>query len=419
MPAFQKRLSLVLLAGVGLCLLFVMSCRLLKKKQPFECSLVELRENPKSGYYDAIIKVERLKADDALKTRFSLFTPTSSYEIADLSFTEDGQDPERLEEGDVFTVPLRKPDWKFYVRGQNDIFCSQNFWETLPVNDQWHPTKSEAMQVAKSIEVELVEGLPKPLAKSLPEEWQQVDEKLPVQDDPLGYVIYQKLRAEEVKEEVNIQYSFLTESEIKELSSVSDAEFLYDWANWAKKFGKSETIAGHDAIYWDMQDIGEFGWAYRYAYIDSNMVIEIDINADPLEWVKTEQEKILEGKAKKLFLRYGYGPVGDPGWQVMIEIWMNGEGAFHKMSKAGVTVQKAFRLEDRELEEIQTSISENRFRELRSQSGIPGGMTSFLSVRYGDEYHTVELKNVRVPLYQNIEKKIKRIVLPKVDETGL
>ncbi|MCK4496054.1 MAG: hypothetical protein KAU91_06865, partial [Candidatus Aminicenantes bacterium] len=202
MFAFLKKSSLVLLAGLGLCMFLVMSCQLFKEKEQFECSLVELVKNPDSGYYDVIIKVERLIIDNAQKIRFSLLTPTSSYEISNLSFIEDGQDPERLEVGDVFTVPLCKPDWKFYVRGQNDIYCSHNFWEMLPVSDQWHPTKSEAMEIAQSIEVELVEGFPKPMTKSLPEEWYLVDERLPDYDDPCGYVIYQKLRAEEVKEEV-------------------------------------------------------------------------------------------------------------------------------------------------------------------------------------------------------------------------
>lgn len=414
---FLKKTSLVLLAGMGLCLLPVMSCKLLKEKEHFECSLVELRENPQSGYYDAIIKVERLTLNDTLKTKFVLSTPTSSYEIADLSFVEDGQDQERLEIGDVFIVPLRKPDWKFYVKVQDDIYCSHNFWEMLPVDDQWHPTKSEAMEVARSIEVESFEGLPKPAAKVLPEEWQFINEKLPDPDEPYGYVVYQKLRAEEVKEEVNIQYSFLTESEIRELASGSDAEFLFSWIDWAKKNGKYETIAGHVAVYWDMKEMGEFGWAYRYAYIDSEMVIDILINADPLEWVKTEQEKILEGKVKNVFLRYGYGPVGDSEWQVMIEIMMNGQGTFHKRSKDGETVQKSFSLDHRGLEEIRISLSENRFRELQSRSGLPGGITSFLSVRYGDQYHTVEMKNIKIPPYQNIEQTIRNIVLPKVDET--
>jgi hypothetical protein len=37
-------------------------------------------------------------------------------------------------------------------------------------------------------------------------------------------------------------------------------------------------------------------------------------------------------------------------------------------------------------------------------------------VKFGDEYHTVELKNVAVPLYQKIERTIQKIVLPKVNE---
>lgn len=419
---YKKRLydlkisSTILLAGLGFCLFFLIDCRLFEKRENLECSLVELKENPNSGYYDAIIKIERLKSDDTLKKNFGVFTPTSSYELPNLSFIEDGQDPERLEVGDVFTVPLRKPDWKISIKGQNGIQCISNFWEMLAVDEQWHPTKSESMEVAQSIQVESVDGLPKPVAKTLPEEWQLTEEKLPDQDDPTGYIIYQKLRAAEVKEEVYITYSFLNQSEIKEVSSSSDLQFLSHWADWTKKSGKPTIITGHNAIYWDMQDMGEFGWAYRYAYLDSEIVIQVDINADPLEWVKTEQEKILEGKTKNVFLRYGIGPVGALEWQIMIEIRMNGEGSFHKRSKEGTIIQKTFHLDDKELEEIQKSINENQFRELQSRSGLPGGRTSFLSVRFGDEYHTVEFKNVAVPLYQKIEQTIQKIVLPKVDE---
>jgi hypothetical protein len=420
---YRKRLaglkisSLILLVGLGFWLFLATDCRPKKKRESFECSLVRLEKNPSSGYYDAIIKIESLSSEDTLKTNFAVFTPTSSYELTDLSFMEDGQDPERLEVGDVFAVPLRKPDWKISVRGQSGIQCVENFWEMLPVDEQWHPTKSESMEVAQSIEVELVNGLPKPVARTLPEEWQLSEEKLPEHDDPTGHIIYQKLRAEEVKEEVYITYSFLTQSEIKEISSTSDNQFLYLWSDWTKKSGKPATIAGHNAIYWDMEDMGEFGWAFRYAYIDSEIVIQVDINADPLEWVKTEQEKILEGKTKNVFLRYGIGPVGELEWQIMIEIRMNGEGTFHKRSKEGTIVQKTFRLDEREFGEIQRSINENQFRELQSRSGLPGGKTSFLSVKFGDEYHTVVLKNAAVPLYQKIERTIQKIVLPKVKET--
>ena len=408
--------SLFLLAGLGICLFLMTDCKRLKKSESFECSLVELKKNQGSGYYDAIIKVSSLKPGENLKISFTVFTPTSSYELSSLSFIEDGQDTERLEAGDVFSVPLRKPDWKVSIKEENNIVCVTNFWEMLPVDEQWHPTKSEAMEVAQSIEVNYINGLPKPVAKTLPEEWQLAEEKLPDQGDPNGYVIYQKLRAEELKEEVSIKYYFLTDSEVREVSSSSDIAFLYHWADWAKKNGKQATIANHNALYWDMPESGIFGWDFRYAYIDSEVAIEIEINADPQEWLKTDQEKILEGKTKKVFLRYGYGPVGELEWQVMIEIRMNGAGEFHRRSKEGTVIDKTFQLDDKEFEELQKSINENQFRVLSSRSGLPGGRTSFLSVRYGDEYHTVEFKNVAVPAYQNIERTIKNIVLPKVDE---
>ena len=152
----QKRSSLVLLGAFTFCLFFAMSCSLSKGKESFECSLVELMENPGSGYYDAVVKIERLVPDNALKTEFTVVTPTSFYEITDLSFVEDGHDPDRLETGDIFTVPMHKPDWKFNIIGKNDIFCSHNFWEMLSVDEQWHPTKSEAMEIAQSIEIEFV-----------------------------------------------------------------------------------------------------------------------------------------------------------------------------------------------------------------------------------------------------------------------
>ncbi|MCK4337025.1 MAG: hypothetical protein KAX11_03710, partial [Candidatus Aminicenantes bacterium] len=61
-------------------------------------------------------------------------------------------------------------------------------------------------------------------------------------------------------------------------------------------------------------------------------------------------------------------------------------------------------------------LAENRFRELRSRSGVPGGIDSFLSVNYNDLSHTVKMNNVQFQPFQNIERTIKVIVLPKVDE---
>ncbi|MFC2156369.1 hypothetical protein ACFLT9_00900 [Acidobacteriota bacterium] len=392
------------------------SCDLFKESSPLECSLLELRSNPSSGYYDAVVSVTRLQMDDPLKSRFSLTTPTQYFEMTDIQFQEDNVDTERMEIGDVFIVPLQKPDWKFYIREENEFYCSHNIWDQLPVDDQWHPTKSEAMTVADTITVQMEDGLPIPMVGFIPDEWALVDEGLPDQDDPRGYLVYQKIRADEVKEEMAVNYSFLSERELDQLSTSGETTFLTDWTEWTRKESVPAVVAGHTAVAMDMPGIGSYGWSYRYAYIDSEMVIEVNIEADPLEWVKTDQEKILEGKTRTVLLRYGYGPIGEPGWQIMIEIRMTGEGMFYKRSRRGISIDKAFQLENWEFNDIQKSISDNRFIELESRSGPPGGQDTFLSILHGEDYHTVELKNIKLDSFESIARRIKEIVLPKVDE---
>ena len=395
---------------------FITGCKSSKEKELLQCSLVELIENPATKYFDAVIKVENLELTGAQKTEFTIYALTKSFEMEKLPFTEDGQDPDLLEEGDVFRLQLQKPDWKIIIMTEMDIVCSLDFWEMLPFDSQWHPTKSEAMEVAENIEMELTENMLKPAAMFLPEEWRFAGERLPDMDDPCGEAAYQKLRAENIKEEVYIKYCFLSDADIKELSAGSEAAFLSNWTDWGKKTGKLKSIAGHDALYSDAQDINGFDWTYIYAYIESEIAIEIEIYADPMEWVKTKEEKILEGKKGVAFLRYGFGPVGDEQWQVMIEIGMDGEGHFHKRSKERIIVEKDFSLNQWELDEIQSSIDENNFRDLRSRSGVSGEISSFLSVRYRDQYHTVEIKGTQVLPFENIEQTIRNIVLPKVDE---
>jgi len=403
---------------MGLCICFFLasSCELFKEQEPMEFSLVELRSNETTGFYDAIILVESIKLDAPMKSRFLLATPLRSLEMADLEFIADGRDPMFLEKGDVFILPLKTPEWKFFVRERNEIYGSLNFWDQIPIDSQWHPLKSEAKAVAESLEMEIVDGLPKPVAKFLPDEWELVHEELPYQDDPCGFVLYQKIRAEEVKEQVNVVYCLLTDKEARGLVASSETEFLAGWTEWTRKFGKEDIFAGRAVLFWDMPGIGEYGWSYRYIYTDLDTVIEVELEADPREWKKTDQEKRVEGKTRKIFLRYGYGPIGEPEWQVLIEIRLTGEGMLHKRSRNGITIEKEFFLDDLEMLAIRNILEENQFRGLRSRSGIPGGMNSFLSVIYDDQPHTVEMKNSQSSSFQNIEKKIKEIVLPKVDE---
>ena len=167
----EKKNNLLWLAVVGFSLIFVAKgCSRSHTRESIECSLVELRKNVRTQYYDAVVRVENLDLENPSKSRFYLVTPTSSSELTELIYTEDGADTEILEPGDTFIVPLQKPDWKFSIRDENEIYCSHNFWDQLPVADQWHPTKSEAMRVALSLEIQESEGFLKPLARNLPVE---------------------------------------------------------------------------------------------------------------------------------------------------------------------------------------------------------------------------------------------------------
>ena len=391
-------------------------CSLFQSSEVFECSLVELRENSVSKYYDAVVRVEKIDLNLPLKSRFYLTTPSSLIELVDVTYTEDGESEDLLEVGDIFIVPLQKPDWKYFIREENDIYCSFNFWDQLPVSDQWHPTKSEAMDVAMNIELEENDGFLKPLPKNLQVEWSMVEEELPEPDYPVGTLLFEKIRADIVREEVFIQYAYLTEEEELDLDLMPPTDALFKWIEWAKQMGEVGTVEDRQVVYSDMEGMGTFGWSFRYVYIEQNVVVEVTVSADPLEWLKTEQDKAVERRTEKVFLRYGFGPIGEPEWQILIEIRMNREGVFFKRSRQGITIEKPFKLDEGEFRDIDRSLQDNRFLLLESRSGPPGGIDSFITVQFIDKVHTVEMKNVDDLYFQAIAKKIQDIVLPKVDE---
>ncbi len=401
----------------GIFLLFTSKgCSLFQPSEALECSLVELRENLVSNYYDAFVRVERVDLSEPLKSRFFLSTPTLYLELVDLAFTEDGLSEDLLEVGDTFIVPLQKPDWKFSIQEDENIYCSHNFWDQLPVSDQWHPTKSEAMDVAKNIELRKNDGFMKPLPKVLPVEWALVEEEIPEPDYPVGMLLFEKIRADIIREEVFIQYAYLTEEEELDLDLMSSTDALFKWIEWAQEMGQAGTVEDRQVVYADLEGEGAFGWSFRYVYVEQNLVVEVTVSADPLEWLKSEQDKAVERRTEKVFLRYGFGPIGDQEWQVLIEIRMNREGVFFKRSRQGITIEKPFKLDEKDFRDIDRSLQENRFLLLESRSGPPGGIDSFITVQFIDNVHSVEMKNFEDPYFQAITKKILDIVLPKVDE---
>jgi hypothetical protein len=402
-------------AAVLVSILAAQGCRK-PAPPPLACSLVELKPNPAGGYFDATIRVDAAAVKNSALESIQAVTPSGSADLATLEFPVVGANPAAIEPGDVFVVPLKKPDWRLALVQGTTTLCSVNFWDQLPPADQWHPTKSEAMELAKTILVVSVNDLPKPSIPNLPPEWALAEETEAETDNPVASMIYFKTREDVTLEKLEIQYAILSESDKAELETVSASAFLSRRTGCAEQAGQAAVVAGHQAVVCDMEGVGEFAWTYRYYYVDSGLIIGVDIQADPQEWVKTPEQKDLERRTDRIFLRYNYGPTGPEEWQNLIEIRMNRTGGFHKMSRAGDVVDRAFAISDEEFAEIESALAANKFMEMGSRSGGSGGMTSTISVRTATAARTVEMKNYKEPLFDNIALTIRRIVFPKVGE---
>jgi hypothetical protein len=414
----SRRVPAVILIA-GLIILAPAGCSRAKAKPDLECTLLELRPNPVSGYFDAIVRLDKVTIEDPLKARFQALTPTAAFNVGDLKFSVEGPDSARLDPGDTFVIPLNRPDWRLALAEDSSTYCSQNFWDRLPPDSQWHPTKSEAMDVAQSLEVVNENGTLKPVPPSLPSaEWGLTEEKPSDTDSRVMTALYQKKRADRVVEEVAVQYTVLTDAEQIEIQTASPVDFLSKVSDCVKTAGRSVTIADHAAIACDLEGVGEFGWTYRYFYFSSNLLIAVDVQSDPQEWGKSEEDKARERRTDRIFLRYTFGPYGPEDWMALVELRMDRTGAFHKRSKAGETVDKDFTLTDGEFAEIEAALKVNKFMDLESRSGLPGGTASSLSVRWENQARTVEMKNYKEPLFENIVQTIRRIVLPKAGENG-
>jgi len=417
----MKRFAWIILAVMVSCsILGIPGCNFFQEVfKEHEFKTIELRENPSSQYYDAVVRVEHLQYGSQALDRFKVKTLSNVFKMEDLTFIEEGKKRSYLEAGDIFVVPLNKLEWELVIDWEDEDGETRPFfvdcWELLPEEDRWHPLKSEAMEVAQSIELSQVDGILQPVPKFLPDEWELGWEECP--DGRCGTLQYQKVRVGEVKEEVNIEYCKLTDEERRELGTTSETEFLSHWTAWTEKFSRPGVVAGHTAVYWDMRGFGSYGWSYRYAYVDDDMVVEVTLDSDPLEWVKTEQEKEEERRTRRIFVTYGYGPIGEPEWMITIEIRLNGEGSFYKQSQTGISIERLFRLTQGELDEIERALQENKFLELELYSGTPSDINSFITVEYDDMSHTVVATNAATEPYRNIEQKIREIVLPKVGET--
>ena len=410
----MKKLVWILLAILlSPAVLFVTGC---SENDCLECKVLELRKNPSSQYYDAVVRIEHIDwSIDSSKSNFTVKTLTGSYEIRDLSFVEDGKNAAELEEGDIFIVPLNRPDWSLAIAECAD---SVSFRELLPEDERWHPTKTEAMQVARSIELKEDNQTLKPAPQFLPPEWVLADE-FPSVFAGETCAVYQKVRVDEVREEMLVCYWELTSDEKKELETMPVAEFIRKvyLGNRLLPHGKEITIDGHTAIVVDGEGLGK-GWLYEYAYIDDGIVIDVRLDSDPLEWVKTEQEKEEERGTRAIFLTYFYTQTGEPESQVTIKIRLNGEGSLDKLAKIHETWW--FQLSQAELDEIAKTLEENNFLQMAKElpPRAPDSSNSFITATFnGGESRTVAVGTEAVPNYENIGQKIKQIVLPRIEHT--
>ena len=393
--------------------LFVAGC---SEDDCLECKVLELRENPSSEYYDAVVEIEHIAWSLVrTKSNYTVKTLTGSYGIGDLSFVEDGKNAAELEEGDIFIVPLNRPDWSFTIVGCGDPV---SFRELLPEDERWHPTKTEAMEVARSIELKNDNQTLKPVPQSLPPEWVLADE-FPSVFAGESCASYQKVRVDEVREEVLICYWELTSDEKQKLETMPVAEFIREvyHGNSLLPRGEEITMDGRTAIAVDGEGRGK-GWLYEYAYIDDGVVIDVRIDSDPLEWVKTEQEKEEERNSRAVFLTYFYTETGEPQSKVTIKIRLNGEGSLDKLAKIHETW--LFQLSQAELDELVKTLEDNSFLEMAEElpPGAPDSSNSFITATFsGGESHTVAVGTEAVPNYENIGQKIKQIVLPRIEHT--
>jgi hypothetical protein len=420
-PGKRTRTASAIAGAAALAVLAALTATACKKQaettQGMSCTLVELRPDTKTGYYDAVVRVDQVTLKDPLRDQLQVLMPSASASVADLEFTEEGPDPARLQAGDTFIVPLTRPDWKLDIGRGSTTFCLENFWDLLPAKDQWHPTKSETMEIAKSLDIVYENGAPKPVPSLLPEGWVLTGEKEPTADDPVNSVTYQKRRDDQLVGQLEIQYAPLSDEEKQQLAQGSAMDFLATWSDCAKTQGHEVVIAGHQAVACDLEGKGEFGWTYRYFYVQADVLVAVDVQADPQEWGKAPEVATEAAKSDRVFLRYSYGPVGPQEWQVLIEVRMNRTGAFHKRSRAGETVDKDFTLTDKEFAALETAVTESNFMQLESRSGGSGGTAATISVLSKGQAHTVEMKNYPEALFDNFARTIRGIVLPKVGES--
>ncbi len=410
----MKKLVLILLAVLLAPVVLCATGCLPSEDDSLKFKVLELRENPSSQYYDAVVRVEDISwTIDSSKNNFTVTTLTGSYEMKDLSFVEDGKKATDLEKADIFIVPLHRPDWSLAIDNQYSV----SFRELLPEEERWHPTKTEAMQVARSIELKKDNQTTKLVPQFLPPEW-VLAEEFPSVFAGETCAVYQKVRVDEVREEVLACYWELTSDEKKELETMPMAQFIRKvyHGNELLPHGKETTIGGHTAIAVEGEGRGK-GWLYEYAYIEDGFVIDVRLDSDPLEWAKTEQEKEEERKTRAIFLTYFYKQAGEPESQVSIQLRQNGEGRLDKLAKIHESWQ--FQLSQAELDEITKALDENNFLQMAKElpSLALDSSNSFITATLNGESHTVAVGTESVPSYGNIEQRIKQIVLPKIAGT--
>ncbi|MFC2038262.1 hypothetical protein ACFLUG_00615 [Chloroflexota bacterium] len=408
-----------------LILVLLMTALLTACDQPagLEISLSELKENQSGGYYDAVVTVDRIDdfAGDADKDDFYLrASPSGSYfSLADLSFISDGENEGGLEKGDTFVVPLQDPDWRFSITGPDDTVVSINILEKLPESRRYHPLKSEAAGLARSIIWQQENGKLQPSVPVLLPEWELADKKLEPSPGDFAHVEYRKSRVSETRELLSVLFRELSPAEMEEFAGMSGTEFirrLYAGSWLVDTYGREEVVDGRNCLVVDAVGVGEYSWFYSYNHIEDGYLKRIEIDADAREWVMTAAEKEQEKVSRAIFITYEYGLEPGAEWAVSITLRRNGEGVLGKTSSSGVEIEKGFVLSSDEMKIIDSLIMEIDLSQDNPMEVEPDDPQAVMTVYGNDMEYTLRFDPEQPADYDELENLLRQTVLHKTGE---
>ena len=391
--------------------------------QDIEISILDLKSNPVSGYYDVVVKVNYIgyAVKNSAKTSFYINTVPGyrHMELSQLTFTEDSGKTQTLDQGDIFVVPVVSPEWQFYVSDQDYHIATLDFLDKLPESQRFHPLKSEAGLLSNQIQWTEVNGKISPQMPVLPAEWSLV-KAYTASGSEFNYLQFRKIRVDEVKEKLDVYFRPLTPDELALLKTKSEVDVMrqiYRGSFIAGSYSHDGSYNGYPALIVDARGMGEFSWTYSTNFIENGWLLRTGIESDAREWVMTPAQKAQEILTRSIFFTYSYGLEPGATWKVDITVRLDGEGKMEKLSSSGVTISKAFQLSTSELASLRSSFSQSGFVGVSASGSTPSIIyTSLALIQDGKTYTLNSGKSLALSI-TTLQDAIRQTILPEVDET--